>query len=183
MPWTVIATGWRANGTYPGWSRPTWQDQVANHGFQGPLNHVAIYIGWVANKPGWIWVADQFIGKGWGVSQLPAAGFTEVRVSTANEVNHGGPGGGEGAGTLPSANPVGVGETTFWTWQGWAGAWVPRAQPVGPSGQNYGLGTIPSIGGGEAYRTPGYQGGFDMATEVHLPGGGGPYNPYNSAEK
>ena len=185
MPWTVIAQGWRANGTYPSWSRGTWLVQVAKHGFQGPLNHVAIFIGYVDNNPktGMIWVVDQFIGKAWGRRQLPAAGFTEVRVSTADEVNHGGPGGGEGAGTLPSANPVGVGETTFWTWQGWAGGWVPRAQPVGPSGQNYGLGTIPSIGGGEAYRTPGYQGGFAMATEVHLPGGGGPYNQYNSAEK
>ena len=57
-------------------------------------------------------------------------------------------------------------------------AWVR----VGPSGQNYGLGTIPSIGGGEAYRTPGYQGGFTNLP-VMLPGGGGPYNPYNSAEK
>jgi RHS repeat-associated protein len=63
------------------------------------------------------------------------------------------------------------------------GGLVVQAQPVGPSGQNYGLGTIPSIGGGQAYRTPGYQGGFAMATEVHLPGGGGPYNQHNSAEK
>jgi len=107
MPFTVIATGWN-NGKYPSWSRKTWLEQVAKHGFKGPLNHVAIFLGFVANKPGWIWVVDQFIGKPWERNQVQASAFSEVRVSAANHGSSSG-GGRGGFGPIPIVPSVEAG--------------------------------------------------------------------------